>query len=218
MNDLRENLIMRIKDSFFGMEVINALQNLLPQETLRFKENALNVFKKSIEYLEKWFDYENSCFKYFVPLNLKEDIAFESIIKLAKVVDVKIDNESGDLLYNELSELRNSLSKLNSEKIAIDKKWVKFFSNNDCPILLKIVSKVFAIPISNAFVERLFSIMKKACKDDRNRMRTSIIKAEICTKINYNMSCSEFYDFVKNNKPLLEAVKSDKKYKFRNNN
>jgi hypothetical protein len=75
------------------------------------------------------------------------------------------------------SELRNSLSKLNSEKIAIDKKWVKFFSNNDCPILLKIVSKVFTIPISNAFVERLFSIMKK------NRMRTSIIKAEICTNI-----------------------------------
>ncbi len=32
------------------------------------------------------------------------------------------------------------------------------------------------------------------------------------------MSCSEFYDFVKNNKPLLEAVKSDKKYKSRHNN
>ncbi len=80
---------------------------------------------------------------------------------------------------------------------------------------MKIVSKVFAIPISNAFVERLFSIMKKACKDDRNRMHTSIIKAEVCTKINNNMSCSEFYDFVKNNKPLVEAVTSDKKYKFR---
>jgi hypothetical protein len=61
-----------------------------------------------------------------VPLNFKEDIRFESIIKLAKVVYVKIDNESGDLLYNELFELRNSLSKLNSEKIVIDKKWVVF--------------------------------------------------------------------------------------------
>ena len=55
----------------------------------------------------------------------------------------------------------------------------------------------------NAFVERLFSIMKKACKDDRNKMSTSIIKAEICTKINYNLSCSEFYEFVMNNKLLL---------------
>ncbi len=82
--------------------------------------------KKSLEYIEKQFDYENSCFKYFVPLNFKEDIRFESIIKLAKVVYVKIDNESGDLLYNELFELRNSLSKLNSEKIVIDKKWVVF--------------------------------------------------------------------------------------------
>ncbi len=61
-----------------------------------------------------------------MPLNFKEDIRFESIIKLAKVVYVKIDNESGDLLYNELFELRNSLSKLNSEKIVIDKKWVVF--------------------------------------------------------------------------------------------
>jgi hypothetical protein len=38
-------------------------------------------------------------------LNLKEDNSFESIIKVANVVDVKIDNESGDLLYNGLSEL-----------------------------------------------------------------------------------------------------------------
>jgi hypothetical protein len=28
------------------MEVINALQNLLPEETLRFKKDALNVYKK----------------------------------------------------------------------------------------------------------------------------------------------------------------------------
>jgi len=210
MNVLRENLKMRISDAFFGMEVSNALQYLLPNETLHFKENALNVYKQSLEYLEKWFDYENSCFKFFMPLNLSEDITIESIIKVAKVVDVKIDNNSGDLLYNEVSKLRNCLSKLNEEKLPIDKKWVKFFSSNNCPILLKIVSKVFSIPISNAFVERLFSIMKKACKDDRNRMSTSIIKAEICTKINYNLSCSEFYDFVMNNKPLLEAAKSEK--------
>jgi hypothetical protein len=216
MNDLRENFKNRIKDSFFGFDVNNAFQNLLPQEVLTFKDYALKTYWSAIQYLEERFDFNESCFKYFVPLNLKSEITIESLLKIAKILNVEINNESGDLLFNELCLLRKFCANLTKNTTNIDKKWSQYFTNNESPILLEIVSRVLAIPISNAFVERLFSLMKKTWKDDRNRMCTSLIKAEICTKVNYNMKCTEFHDFVLKNKRLLSAAKSERKYKFRN--
>jgi hypothetical protein len=73
---------------------------------------------------------------------------------------------------------------------------------------------VLAIPVSNAFVERVFSIMKNLWSDERNSLSVGLVKAEICTKVNFNMKCHEFSEFVAKNKSLLNAAKSNSKYKF----
>ncbi len=41
--------------------------------------------------------------------------------------------------------------------------------------------------------------------------------SELCTKFNFSIKCNYFHDFVKDNIELLNAKKSDKKYKFRHN-
>ena len=61
----------------------------------------------------------------------------------------------------------------------------------------------------------IFSIMKNLGTDERNRMDTSLVKAEICTRINFEMSCNEFYDFVSKRNDILSAAKSNKKCKFK---
>ncbi len=65
-------------------------------------------------------------------------------------------------------------------------------------------------------MERIFSIIKKIWKDERNRSLVDSVKAQLSIKLNFNMNCNEFYAFIKNNKELLSLVKSDKKYKHKN--
>ena len=56
--------------------------------------------------------------------------------------------------------------------------------------------------------------MQNLWTDERNRMSINLVKAEICTRFNFSMSCYEFHDYVKNNEQLLNAAKSEKKYKY----
>ncbi len=73
----------------------------------------------------------------------------------------------------------------------------------------------FSIYSSNAYIERVFSIMKNICSDDRSKLLTPNLKAELCVKINYNFKCPQFYYYIKNNDKLLNACKSNYKYTFK---
>ena len=44
-------------------------------------------------------------------------------------------------------------------------------------------------------------------------MNISLFKSEICIKTNFSMSCNEFKTYIKDNKKLLKAAKSNEKYK-----
>jgi hypothetical protein len=46
-------------------------------------------------------------------------------------------------------------------------------------------------------------------------LSVKMVKAEICTKINYSMTFSEFKSFVANNTKFTNAVKSTDKYSFK---
>ncbi len=50
---------------------------------------------------------------------------------------------------------------------------------------------------------------------ERNRLSVKMVKAEICTKTNYSMTCSEFKNFVANNTKFIDADKSTDKYSFK---
>jgi hypothetical protein len=64
-------------------------------------------------------------------------------------------------------------------------------------------------------VERIFSIMYNLWSDERKRLSVKMVKAEICTKIDYSMSCNEFKNFVANNTKFINAAKSNDKYSFK---
>jgi hypothetical protein len=56
--------------------------------------------------------------------------------------------------------------------------------------------------------------MNNLWTDERNRLRVEMVKAELCTKVNYSMKCAEFKTYVSDHKELINAVKSNKKYSF----
>ncbi|GFX91454.1 hypothetical protein TNCV_3545371 [Trichonephila clavipes] len=54
--------------------------------------------------------------------------------------------------------------------------WCKFFQKEEAPNLLKIVQFVCSVPVSNAFVERIFSVMGNVWTDERNRLAVNTVK------------------------------------------
>ena len=85
---------------------------------------------------------------------------------------------------------------------------VQFFKNG-APNLLKIVQFVCSSPVSNAFVEQIFSVMGNVWTDEKNRKHP---KKGIVRSFQYNASCTEFKDAISCNKPLLKAESSNAKY------
>jgi hypothetical protein len=69
----------------------------------------------------------------------------------------------------------------------------------------------------NACVERIFSILGNTWTDRRNRMRVELVKSELCTKFNFDMTRVDFIDFL--NKPeqveLLKSVSKNKMYTWK---
>ncbi len=78
-----------------------------------------------------------------------------------------------------------------------------------------LASFLLSVPITNASVERVFSLMTGCWTDTRNRCSVNLIKSEIHVKSNFTFSCKDFYTYVVKEKVLLNAVRSNKKYKFK---
>jgi hypothetical protein len=96
-------------------------------------------------------------------------------------------------------------------------KWSQFLNSCSVPNIELILEFVFSIYSSYAYIERVFSIMNNLCSKDRNKLLTQNLKAEICVKVSFDLKCSQFHDFVKNNDKILKAAKSNTKYTFKLN-
>ena len=83
------------------------------------------------------------------------------------------------------------------------------------PVLYRVVSYVLSLPGSNAFPERIFSLMNAKWRDDRNRMSVELVKAELQVFANFTQDCQNFYSLVIGDQKLLDTAASNTKYKFK---
>jgi hypothetical protein len=215
MTIVRNKLKSRIDNKFYGSEIRKSLINLLKEERSYFESSALKCYERGLKYIEEWFCYENNIFQMFEVLNLNSKVKWEEMVEIAEKFTINLDK---DMLFDEIIGLNEFLER---SKFGIEvhfmEKWSQFLNSCSIPNIELILEFVFSIYSSNAYIERVFSIMNNLCSKDRNKLLTQNLKAEICVKVNFDLRCSQFHDFVKNNDNILKAAKSNTKYTFKLN-
>ncbi|CAF1655930.1 unnamed protein product, partial [Adineta ricciae] len=126
-------------------------------------------------------------------------------------VPEKLDND----LWNESEDDDNLFHKPTTNncdkemEIRSDQFWAFLLARSKpmCIEMHKIVSYVFSIPCSNAFVEGVFSHMKNAWTASRNLMANETIAAELKIRLNSHMKCEDFFSFIQSQPELIKAAR-----------
>lgn len=76
------------------------------------------------------------------------------------------------------------------------------------------ISFVLSISVSNAYCERVFSLLNNLYSKERNRMAIDLIKAELIIRLNFGKTCLNFKSFLDTpqGSKLVDSVKSNTKY------
>ncbi|CAF4382747.1 unnamed protein product [Rotaria magnacalcarata] len=107
------------------------------------------------------------------------------------------DTEKDDLLNKDQDS---------KEQIQSDQLWAYLLNirPNTTPNMKLIISYVFSIPCSNAYVESIFSHMNHLWSDYRNRMDIELVAAELKIRKNADTPCTHFYKFILSQEDLLK--------------
>jgi hypothetical protein len=98
-----------------------------------------------------------------------------------------------------------------------EKKWKKIFKhfNSICinmSTIEKLVEFGFVLTGTSAEAERVYSTSNNIWRDERNNLSLESLNSTISVQYNSNLTCSEFFNIIKDNKELLKQVKSSEKY------
>jgi len=222
MYDLRKKLNDRLQDRFFGFSAQCILKSELIPAAMKqsIESNLCAGLQKAVTYLEQWFDFSSGAVtRVLQPFSLQVVPSFENIITACDVLGLTPSIDV-DMMYDEFSSAKSGLENViaDDESDSAAVKWQTFFVScgaKNVPVnLLKIVSYVLSIPASNAFCERIFSLMNTKWRSERNRATVELVSAELQVSVNFSKSCTEFYDFVLKDQKVLDAAASSQKYGY----
>ena len=141
-------------------------------------------------------------------------IYYLGVHDLAKQLDLQ--TAMMDELFEEVSALNVFLTKIPLnvfQKEKAEKKWMNIFARNDnFPLFYKLISIVFSIPVSNAFVERVLSLVSAQWTKKRKSLSEKTVKSFLQVKVNLELSCGEMHQIISKNKKLMEQIVSSAKY------
>lgn len=163
MFTLKTKLQQRQIDSHFGMEASDLLQQFPDQKAATIRDDLSNFYSVALNYLEKWYDFTDINYqKNVASLALKSRFTFSQLSDAVEALQIrgKLDM---DELYDEYCSI--------------------LLIGTITPNLTAVASSLFSTPITNAPVEREFSLMTAAWTDQRNRCSVELIKSEIFSQV-----------------------------------
>lgn len=218
MQDVRAKLKDRLKDNYFGFGAQSILKlDCISQSLKQSIEGDFCIgLQKAVTYLEKSFNFSSDTIACTLqPFALKVAPTFKEFSDACSILGLN-DETNQDLLYDEFSSSKDGMQHVVlRNELSAGEKWKEFFKSCEehaPPTLFKLVSFVMSLPSSNAFPERVFSLMGSKWRSERNRASVELIKSELQVFVNFDYKCGEFYHFVLQQQKLLDAAASNKKY------
>ncbi|KAJ4433892.1 hypothetical protein ANN_16205 [Periplaneta americana] len=130
-----------------GLVVNQHLNNSSDSDVHLFKNEALNVYQRAIDYLQKWFDYDSSLLKELTFLSLNDTFTLSVFTEIVNIlhVNIEVDFENGDALFQEyflLKEMTPILKDLPTPQEC----WNTVLKTRSVPNLKKIAEHIHALP------------------------------------------------------------------------
>ncbi|CAF1937723.1 unnamed protein product [Rotaria magnacalcarata] len=141
-------------------------------------------------------------------LSKKDDITLNNEKPFNVECDIQADSDS----EHEETDVRHHKEHNKHPSIRCDHLWAFLIHEENVPNLRNVLEFAFSIPASNAFCESIFSHMKFLWSNYRNKMKPELVGAELKVKVNSQLNCTEFYDYLLNNQDLLKQIRSSDKY------
>ncbi|KAL7404514.1 hypothetical protein ABVT39_015835 [Epinephelus coioides] len=185
-------------------------------EALEAKSFSItSVFKprNTLQYTSERYDFSENSFHCKVgKLGLTTAVSYEEYSDAVQTCNLKDIDMDG--LYEEYAIVEASLSSLEMEGCHSVEWYLKLFSKADVPLvnIRKVSAYIFSIPCSNAYTERVFSMMTSAWRNERNRMDVDSVKAELQVCVNFTFPCTSMYQKFLGNKKLLDAARKGQRY------
>ena len=198
------------------------LQRLRPLDADMARADFTAFLNTALSYVEKWFNFSEDYWLFSLqPLSLHHGtMTFTDIERVTTKLNL-IHKVNMDELYDECSTAKPILKRLKEDaedewkSKGVAARWVALFRVADLPNMLSITRHILSIPASTGCVERIFSRRANKWSDCRNRCSTELMRSELLITLNFEQSCSEFYNSALKDKELLSAARSNKKYTWK---
>lgn len=221
MNELKTNISTRINEQLYGSNFITCKNKLSVSNINTIKKDFDMFYNTALTYLSNHFDYEYSPLKFLEPLCLKSNLLlYQDIAKIIEVFGL-VDVISLDEIFEEFTIIKPAIPTVSfKNNLTVYEKWLELLSIQKLKNFEILLEFILSIPPSNSHVERVFSMMKLKWTDVRNHCSVDLIKNELMITLNIlpstNSSCTDFVNLVKDDTAFLNAVKSQKKYNWKN--
>ena len=210
IESFKEAIQRRQDAEFFGTATAELLQAVDEESAERLKSSFQEYYSVALHCIDKWYRLENHPVCTHWTLLKKKTVRYEEVRAMAKQVTPQTAMD--DELFDEVSLLNVVLEKIpndvfNQETCEI--KWVNIFSENPLPLIYKLVSIIFSIPTSNAFVDRELSLISAHRAIEKNNFDEKGLKSLLQVKVNLDLSCFEMYDLISKNRNFLTQIVCD---------
>lgn len=136
------------------------------------------------------------CAQRFCPEVANNDQLFDQVVELNEMI-VKITKKDNNVFTN----------------LKTAERWAVLLKNKNIFLIAKIINVVFSIPCSNAFCERVFSLMNAQWTDERNRLHLETVTATLGVCINSNnIDCAQMADFLSKEDNIQQLLSTSLKY------
>ena len=206
-----------IKQMFENLELLGDIK------AKQIKDKVIDFYQTCIDYLSQW----DAAFKdiiHFDWVHLNKVPSWEVVEKSLNYVEEFRSNTNiqNNELFDEVSCVKryanaDKIEEWKTENVTADNKWLEIFKhfqqeNIDFKNVLKLVEFSLCLPASNAPTERVFSISNNIWTSEKSQLKVNTLESLLITKINFDMDCAGFKNFLQNNADILKKIHSTEKY------